>query len=166
MRMRGYWPIVAAALAAGCGDKHAQGGAASAGAGQPAAAAPAAAPAANGAAVFARTCQTCHQANGLGLANTFPPLAGSEIANGEKPRLIRLVLHGMTGAVTVQGKRFNNVMPPWKSLSDADLAAVLSYVRSSFGNSAPAVTAEEVARERAATSSRTMPWAPVDLGLH
>jgi mono/diheme cytochrome c family protein len=112
----------------------------------------------SGAAVFGRTCQTCHQANGNGMPGTFPPLAGSDIAAGDKTMLIKLVLHGLQGPITVKGQRYNNVMPPWQSLSDGELAAVLSYVRHSFGNNAPAVTAEDVARERAATSSRTTPW--------
>jgi mono/diheme cytochrome c family protein len=54
-------------------------------------------------------------------------------------------------------------MPPWKSLSDADMAAVLTYVRSSFGNHADAVTPEEVARERAATAGRTTMWTVAEL---
>ena len=108
--------------------------------------------------VYQRTCQTCHQANGRGMPNTFPPIAGSEIINGDKRKLIRLVLHGLQGPITVGGQRFNNVMPPWKSLSDAEMAAVLTYERSNFGNSSGPVTAEEVARERAATASRTTMW--------
>lgn len=130
------------------------------------AAAPAAPVAANGQAVFARTCQTCHQANGLGLPNTFPPLAGSPYVNGDKAKMIRIALHGLQGPITVEGKRFSNVMPPWKSLSDADMAAVLTYVRGNFGNSASAVTPEEVARERAATASRTTMWTVAELEKH
>ena len=118
---------------------------------------------AGGQAVYARTCQTCHQANGRGMPNTFPPIAGSEIINGDKRKLIRLVLHGLQGPITVAGQRFNNVMPPWKVLSDAEMAAVLTYERSHFGNSSSAVTAEEVARERAATSSRATMWTMTEL---
>lgn len=112
----------------------------------------------SGAAIFQRTCQTCHQANGMGMPGTFPPLAGSEIVTADKAMVIRLALHGLQGPITVKGQRYNNVMPPWKSLSDAEMAAVLTYARSSFGNNASAVTAEEVGQERTATSSRTTPW--------
>lgn len=120
----------------------------------------------SGRSVFSRTCQTCHQASGLGLPGAFPPLANSPIAQGDKDRLIRLVLHGLQGPITVEGKSFNNVMPPWKTLSDAEIAAVLTYVRSNFGNTASAVTPAEVAAERTATSSRTQPWTAAELGIH
>jgi mono/diheme cytochrome c family protein len=119
---------------------------------------PPAAPTANGAAVFARTCQVCHQVTGQGMPNSFPPLAGSPIVNGGQARVIRIALHGLQGPITVNGKRFNNVMPPWKSLSDADLAVVLTFVRSSWGNTGTAVSEGDVARERAATASRTTMW--------
>lgn len=149
--------VVLTVLAAGCGKP----------ADRPAAEAPAAAPAtpavADGQAVFARTCQTCHQANGQGLPNTFPPLTASVLVNGDKGRLIRLALHGLQGRIVVDGKPYNNVMPPWKSLSDADMAAVLTYVRSHFTNTGDAVTADEVARERAATASRMTMWTIVEL---
>jgi mono/diheme cytochrome c family protein len=119
----------------------------------------------NGAAVFARTCQTCHQANGQGMPNAFPPLAGSPIVQGDKARFIRLVLHGLQGPITVEGKKFNGMMPPQGSLNDADLAAVLTYERSNFGNHADAVTAAEVAAERTATASHTGMWTAAELGI-
>lgn len=115
---------------------------------------PAATASSDGAAVFGRTCITCHQANGQGLANMYPPLVGSPYVNGDKNRLIRIALHGLQGPITVEGRNYNNVMPPWKSLSDADMAAVLTYVRSSFGNSSGPVTAQEVAAQRQATGNR------------
>jgi mono/diheme cytochrome c family protein len=120
----------------------------------------------NGPAVFARTCQTCHQANGQGMPNAFPPLAGSPIVQGDKAKFIRLVLRGLQGPITVEGKKFNGMMPPQGSLSDADLAAVMTYERSNFGNHADAVTAAEVARERTATASHTGMWTAAELGIH
>lgn len=121
---------------------------------------------ANGQQVYGRTCVTCHQANGRGMPNAFPPLAGSTYATGDKGRLIRMTLNGLTGQWTAStGGRFNGVMPPWKAqLNDAEVAAVLTYVRSSFGNSASAVTAEEVARERAATASKATPYTQAEIG--
>ncbi len=120
----------------------------------------AAAPAApvDGATVFAGTCAACHQASGLGSPGLFPPLAGSEYVTGDDERLVKIVLHGLGGPVTVKGATYNGAMPPWQQLSDAELAAVLTYVRSSWGNAGTPVTADEVARERAATAGRTTPW--------
>jgi mono/diheme cytochrome c family protein len=113
----------------------------------------------DGASVFSSRCAACHQGTGLGLAGAFPPLAGSEFVLGDGERAVRIVLRGLSGPVTVKGLAFNNAMPAWADqLSDAEIAAVLTYVRTSFGNAAPAVTAEVVAAQRAATASRTAPW--------
>lgn len=125
------------------------------------AATPAAAPAAglDGKAEYL-VCQTCHQETGEGLPNLYPPLAGSEWLTGEPEIAIAIVLHGMQGEITVKGQKYNNVMAPWASLSDAQIAAILTYERSSWGNTAAAVTADQVAAVRAATTSRTTPWTP------
>lgn len=118
----------------------------------------------NGAAVFAGTCAACHQANGQGTPGLFPPLAASEWVTGDPARLTRLVLKGLTGPITVGGAAYNGQMPPWGQLSDAELAAVLTYIRSSWGNAAAAITATEVGAERSATAARTAPFAAPDLG--
>jgi mono/diheme cytochrome c family protein len=119
----------------------------------------------SGASVFANRCAACHQATGLGLPGAFPPLAGSEYVLGEEERVVRIVLRGLMGPVTVKGQPFNGAMPAWADqLSDAEIAAVLTYVRSSWGNSAEAIAVEKVARERAATSGRTAPWTAGELG--
>jgi mono/diheme cytochrome c family protein len=118
----------------------------------------------DGAVVFSGHCAACHQATGLGLPGVFPPLAGSEWVNGDPARLARLVLRGLTGPVTVAGATFNGAMPAWADqLKDAEVAAVLTYVRSHFGNSAAAVAADVVATARAATASRTAPWTAAEL---
>lgn len=129
----------------------------------PAAPAGAAGAVASGAEVFTK-CAVCHQTTGLGLPGAYPPLAGSEwlLNNPEVP--IRIVLHGLQGPISVKNTSFNNAMPPFgDQLSDAEIAAVISYERSSFGNAAPAITAEQVATVRAATKSQTTPWNPADL---
>ncbi len=108
-------------------------------------------------------CQTCHQANGAGLPATYPPLAGSEIVTGDPSMPIAIILHGLQGEITVGGQKFNNVMAPWSQLSDAQIAAILTYERSSWGNTASAVTAEQVAAVRAATSSRAGAWTMAEL---
>lgn len=118
----------------------------------------------NGQTIFAGACAACHQASGLGSPGLFPPLAGSEYVTGDAARLIRIVLKGLSGPVTVHGGQFNGQMPPWQQLSDAELAAVVSYVRSSWGNSAAAVSAADVAKERAASAGHAGPWTAGELG--
>lgn len=118
----------------------------------------------NGATVYSGTCAACHQANGEGSPGLFPPLAGSEYVAGNPQRLMRIVLHGLSGPVTVKGATYSGQMPPWQQLSDAEVAAVLSYIRSSWGNTAAAVSAEEVSAERAATASRSGPFTVGELG--
>ena len=128
------------------------------------AAAGAAAERVDGSAVFSGRCAACHQGTGLGLPGVFPPLAGSEYVNGDPGRLARLVLRGLTSPVTVAGATFNGAMPAWAdALKDAEVAAVLTYVRSHFGNTAGPVAADAVAAARAATRGRTVPWTAGEL---
>lgn len=108
-------------------------------------------------------CAACHQADGKGLAGTFPPLAGSEWVTGDPNIPIAIVLHGMQGPVTVAGQQYNSLMAPLGTLSDEQIAAILTYERSSWGNSASPVTAAQVAQVRAATSSRTQPWTAAEV---
>lgn len=123
-------------------------------------AAPAAAGAAvDGAAVYASRCVACHQASGAGLPGVFPPLAGSEWVTGKETTLIALVLHGATGPLTVKGNTYNGAMPAFGAqLQDAELAAVLTHVRSQWGNSAAPVSADTVAMVRKETAARTEPF--------
>ena len=104
---------------------------------------------AQGRATFQGTCSTCHQAEGQGLASVFPPLAKSDYLMADKQRAIHVVLAGLSDPVTVNGQPYNNVMPSWAHLTDHEIANVLSYVRSSFGNQGEPVTDEEVAAVRA-----------------
>lgn len=128
------------------------------------AAAPAASPAsaAPGPDAYA-ICSTCHQANGEGLPNTFPPLAGSEYVNGPGATHIAIVLKGLTGPITVKGKTYNSVMTPWESLSDAQIAAAINYERASWGNTGAPVTSADVAKVRVAIKSRTTSWTADEL---
>jgi mono/diheme cytochrome c family protein len=122
-----------------------------------------AAAAPNGAELFTR-CAACHQATGLGVPGAYPPLSGSEwlLNNPEVP--IRIVLHGLQGPINVKNTDFNNAMTPFgDQLSDAEIAAIITYERSSWGNAASKITAEQVASVRAATKSQTTPWNPADL---
>ncbi len=80
----------------------------------------------SGSNIYDRFCVTCHQADGMGIPGAFPPVYESEWVNGDVGRLIRLVLNGMQGPMTVNGERYNNVMTPHDFLDDAQIAAVLS----------------------------------------
>jgi mono/diheme cytochrome c family protein len=135
----------------------------------PQAAAPAAAPPASaptpgdplaGRRTYQAICIVCHGAQGVGVPGAFPPLAGSEIAIASDPsRIIRIVLHGLNGPITVKGASFQNVMPPQgAALTDEQIADVLTFVRQSWGNNAPAVTVEAVAAIRTATATRSTSW--------
>jgi nitrite reductase (NO-forming) len=104
-----------------------------------------------GEALYTGTCSVCHQGNGTGLPDVFPPLAGSDFLMANKERSIGIVVNGLTGAVTVNGKQYNSVMPPMSQLTDDEIANILTYVRNSWGNKGPAVSKDEVAKVRAST---------------
>ena len=94
----------------------------------------------------------------------YPPLAGSEWVTGDEAKVVRILLHGVTGPIEVAGETFNSMMPPWgATLKDADIAAVLTYVRSQWGNKGAPISAAKVASIRAATASRTTPWTAAEL---
>jgi mono/diheme cytochrome c family protein len=112
-----------------------------------------------GAEVYRREghCITCHQPDGNGLpAAHFPPVAGSEWTTGNAERLIRLVLHGLLGPITVKGVQYPGLVPmtPFKGLSDEELAAVLTYVRNDFGNKASAISPQQVKEVREKTKDQ------------
>jgi mono/diheme cytochrome c family protein len=100
--------------------------------------------------VFDKTCSACHQPTGLGKDGTAPPLVGSEWVLAPGPnRIARIVLNGFTGPVSVKGKEWNLTMVPWKdTFDDKHLAAVLTYIRSSWDNKASPVKPEQVAAAR------------------
>jgi len=105
-----------------------------------------------GKSVYAANCAACHQASGQGIPKAFPPLARSDYLNADKARVIRVVTGGLQGPVTVNGEKYAGVMPAW-TLSDDDVAAVLSYIYGSWGNSGKEVTAKDVKAARPKGSS-------------
>ena len=117
-------------------------------------------------------CVTCHQPTGLGLPVAFPPLAGSDWVNGDKDRLIKISLFGLMGEIEVNGVKFNGGMPapgtPPGSLTDQQIADVLTFVRNSWGNSASAVSPSEVSEVRASLKDRvaTQMWTAAELTSH
>lgn len=93
-------------------------------------------------------CRVCHQNNGRGDGTRYPPLTRSEWVMGDRDRLIRVMLEGLSGPIEVDGKAYNNPMPHFAYLTDPQVADVLNYVRNAFGNSADSLSAADVARVR------------------
>ena len=100
--------------------------------------------------VFESNCLACHQANGEGVANAFPPLAKSDFLNADHNRAINILLHGRSGPITVNGKNFDSVMPAI-ALNSGQIANVLTYVINSFGNNGGQVTPAQVDKQRKVT---------------
>ena len=113
----------------------------------------------DGAAIFSARCAACHQATGLGLPGVFPPLAGSEWVAGDEKVVVLAVIHGISGSLTVKGAKYNGAMPPFgPQLTDDEIAGVLSWVRSNFGNTAAAIGGEKVTALRKESEARTTPY--------
>lgn len=130
----------------------------------PAPPAPSTQPGRSGAQVYGAVCAACHQPSGEGNGETYPPLAGSSWVTGDERRLVRVVLHGLTGEIDVEGQTYAGAMPPWgPTLKDEEIAAVATYVRNSWGNKAAAVATATVAQLRAAHKARTAPWTAAEL---
>jgi len=102
----------------------------------------------DGSVVYAGNCVACHQANGMGLSGVFPPLVDSQWVLENDARLVQIMLHGIQGELVVKGETYNGVMPAFAQLSDAELAAVLTYIRTSWGNAGRPVTTDQVAEGR------------------
>jgi mono/diheme cytochrome c family protein len=95
--------------------------------------------------VYTTNCSSCHQANGKGQPSVFPPLAGNPVVTGPAAKVITIVKNGLSGKISVNGTTYNGQMPAWKgTLSDSDIANVITYIRNSWGNKASAVTAAQV----------------------
>jgi mono/diheme cytochrome c family protein len=122
-----------------------------------------------GKAIYAKEgfCMTCHQPDGGGLsASGFPPLAGTNWVTGNDERLIKLVLKGMQGPIEVLDRKYGGQVPmtPFGGmLKDDEVAAVLTYVRNSFGNKASAISPEKVKAVRAATKDKNNFYTPEEL---
>jgi ubiquinol-cytochrome c reductase cytochrome b subunit len=98
-----------------------------------------------GAAVFSRSCASCHGAAGQGTPGTFPPLAGNAFVTGNPTKVIAVVKNGLSGKIVVSGQTYNQQMPAWKAiLSPQQIADVVTYIRTSWGNKASKVTAAQV----------------------
>lgn len=112
--------------------------------------------------LFSRICQQCHQPTGLGIPGVYPPLAGSEWVLGKDERIIKVLLAGMNGPVTVEGHNYDGNMPSFGMWKDRDIAAVLTYIRQDWNNKAPEVLEATVTKIRSELK-RTKPWKPEEL---
>ncbi len=126
----------------------------------------------NGKSLYTANCAGCHQATGKGVPGAFPPLAGhfpAILAADGRKYTINVVLYGLNGALKVNGKTYNGVMPGFAQLSDAELAAILNEVSTSWKNALPdgqqPFTADEVKAERDAkkTSAQVHDLRPTTL---
>jgi nitrite reductase (NO-forming) len=107
-----------------------------------------------GKAIYGQNCAACHQADGRGIPAVFPPLARSDFLNADRTRAISALVAGLQGPITVNGERFNGVMPALR-IDDHDVANVLTYVYSQWGNAGHVVTDAEVAGVRRRTPRST-----------
>ncbi len=99
----------------------------------------------DGAKIYQTNCSSCHQATGQGVPGTFPPLAGNPVVQGDAKTVIHIIKYGLNGKVAVHGATYNGMMPAWGTqLSNADIASVATYVRSSWGNKASAISEAQV----------------------
>lgn len=109
--------------------------------------------------LYNNNCASCHQATGMGIPGVFPPLARSEWVIGDERLPVQILLRGLSGEISVAGVTYNGMMPSFgHSLSDAEIAAVASYIRSAWSNDAGTVDVQTVTTEREAQSARTLPW--------
>jgi len=112
-------------------------------------------------------CQGCHQPTGAGIPGVFPPLAGHvpEIlaAQGGRAWLIQVLLWGMSGEITVKGVKYNGVMPGYRQLGDAEIAALLNHISTQWGNKLPAGQKPFSATEVQAQRAKTMTAAQVNV---
>lgn len=109
-------------------------------------------------------CVGCHGGTGMGVPGQFPPLAGVDWVTGGEKRLVAILLKGIAGPFTVNGKQYNNAMPAWEAaMPDKRIAAVASYIRQEWGNAAGEISEAKVAAGRKEFASRTTPWSEADL---
>ena len=125
--------------------------------------APSPSPAVDGAAMYERQCSACHQAHGGGLPGSFPPLAGNDDLYRDRMFPVYVLLNGLEGAITVKGANYNGVMPPFDHLSDAEIAAVVRYVRAAWGNAGMRPARFVEIDEQAVAKARKKPMKPAEV---
>jgi mono/diheme cytochrome c family protein len=101
-----------------------------------------------GESLYIKYCLSCHQKDGSGVPNMFPPIQKSDWVNGDKSKLINVLLKGLKGDIDVNGEQYSQVMPKQDYLTDVQISQILTYIRQNFGNNADAVTPDEVTNLR------------------
>ncbi len=122
-------------------------------------------PVALGKKIYNGNCANCHHADGEGQPGVYPPMGGSEYVLGSKERLAALLLHGISGPITVRGGSYGSaVMPGWAiSFTDDQMADLMTYLRKSWGNTANEAKADEVSAARAKFASKADAYCEADL---
>jgi mono/diheme cytochrome c family protein len=113
--------------------------------------------------LYTATCGACHHANGLGEEGKAPPLLDSPFLVGPADRAIGIVLHGVTGPITVHGRQYNMSMPALVGFQPEQVAAILTYTRREWEHRADPVTAAQVKRMMEANAKREAPWTEAEL---
>ncbi len=103
-----------------------------------------------GKALYMQFCLSCHMENGSGVPGLYPPLIKTEMVLNDNRKLIKTVLHGQEGPITVSGEDYNSIMAKFDYLNDEQVANVLNYIRTNFGNDAVAITVNDVRTVRTA----------------
>ena len=116
-----------------------------------------------GKALYLVSCSACHQPNGQGFEGIAPPLAGTRWPNESEDRLARIVLHGLRGPITVMGKEYNLEMPAMGFFDDSDIAAILTYIRTTWGKPSKPITQEAIGKIRTQAYDRTDSWTSEEL---
>lgn len=109
--------------------------------------------------IYGRVCSTCHQSNGEGVEGAFPTLVGTDYVNGKVSRFAGIIIHGLYGEMEVNGVSYNGNMPAWgEQISDEEVAAVMTFVRNSFGNNSTDVPIDSIKSYRETFEERTAQW--------
>ena len=114
-----------------------------------------------GAKIYQQYCSTCHQMNGKGASGRFPPLINTDWVTGDTERLIKVMLNGMEGSLRIEDEVYNGAMPQHSFLKDEEIAQVLTYIRSSFGNEASEITEKQVQKIRKEQEESGLPIVPI-----
>lgn len=110
----------------------------------------------SGQVLYQAHCSSCHKTDGTGSRAMYPPLAKSDYFAGNPRRLVAVVMEGLSGPITVNGARYDQIMPTISYLSDEEIASVLTYVLNSWGNPGGRITTEEVAAYRKAAGMQVV----------
>ena len=116
--------------------------------------------------LFALRCASCHQPNGLGIANQYPPLAGSEWVTANPELITKIILKGLKGEIVVKGEKYGTsaaVNMVAVDINDREIANVSTYVRNAWGNEASELTEDQVSKIRDSIADMQDQWTGEEL---